>query len=261
MPEFRGAGSGGGYPYVYDASILRYFAAIAVGMWLAIDDARAPRRRLVVVALAVPSVAYIAAAGTDPSMFPSFVHGFTLVTNFAAVPWAAAMLLAALHLWPARSVPGSGWLERLGAASYEVFLVQVVWLGVLQDRGQVPFLVAAIASGLLGCALHRVLTASPSARSACAAAHSRAARPPSAPRNRRSSELPVPADWCSVPLAFREAAEGDESDQRDDEPDDEAPHDHQDDADDDEDAAESDAAGVAACPWFCHELPPRGVWN
>ena len=62
-------------------------------------------------------------------------------------------------LWPARSVPGTGWLERLGVASYEVFLVQVVWLGVLQDRGLMHFLVAALASGLLGYALHRVLTA------------------------------------------------------------------------------------------------------
>ena len=37
--------------------------------------------------------------------------------------------------------------------------MQVVWLGVLQERGQVPFLVAVVASGILGCALHRVLTA------------------------------------------------------------------------------------------------------
>jgi hypothetical protein len=40
-----------------------------------------------------------------------------------------------------------------------VFLVQAVWLGVLTDRGQVPFLVAALASGVLGWALHRLLTA------------------------------------------------------------------------------------------------------
>ena len=159
--RLQGAGSAGGYPYAYDACILRYFAAIAVGMWLAIDDGRKARRRLVVVALAVPSLAYIAVAGTDPAALPSFVHGFTLATNFAAVPWAATMLLAALHLWPARGVPGTGWLERLGVASYEVFLVQVVWLGVLTERGQVPFLVAALASGLLGWALHRVLTATP----------------------------------------------------------------------------------------------------
>jgi peptidoglycan/LPS O-acetylase OafA/YrhL len=159
VPLFRGAGSQGGYPYAYDACILRYFAAIAVGMWLAIQDDRMARRRLVVVALAVPSLAYIAVAGTDPAQFPSLVHGFTLATNFAVVPWAATMLLAALTLWPERSVPGTGWLERLGAASYEVFLVQFVWLGVLTERGQVPFLVAAVACGLLGYALHRVLAA------------------------------------------------------------------------------------------------------
>ena len=87
------------------------------------------------------------------------MHGFTLASNFAAVPWAATMLLGALHLWPARGVPGTGWLERLGVASYEVFLVQVVWLGVLQDRGLTQFLVATLATGLLGWALHRALTA------------------------------------------------------------------------------------------------------
>jgi peptidoglycan/LPS O-acetylase OafA/YrhL len=156
---FRGAGSRGGYPYAYDACLLRYFAAIAVGMWLAIEDGRMARRRLVVVALAVPSIAYIALAGTDPPAFPDFVHGFTLATNFAAVPWAATMLLAGLSLWPARGVRGTGWLERLGVASYEIFLVQLVWLGVLTDRGQVPFLVATIASGALGWALHRALIA------------------------------------------------------------------------------------------------------
>jgi len=158
---FRGAGSAGGYPYAYDACILRYFAAIAVGMWLAIDDQWAVRRRLVVVALAVPSLAYINVAGTDPAAFPELVHGFTLATNLAAVPWAATMLLAALLFWPARGIPGTGWLERLGVASYEVFLVQVVWLGVLTDRGQAPFLVAAVASGALGWTMHRVLSAKP----------------------------------------------------------------------------------------------------
>jgi hypothetical protein len=55
-------------------------------------------------------------------------------------------------------------------ASYEVFLMQFIWLGVLTDRGLVPFLVAALATGVLGWGLHRVLTAttvgSPSLRRA-----------------------------------------------------------------------------------------------
>jgi peptidoglycan/LPS O-acetylase OafA/YrhL len=159
VDQFKGAGSAGGYPYAYDANILRYFAAIGIGMWLAIEDRWAVHRRLVVVALAVPSLAYISVAGTDPDAFPYFVHGFTLATNFAAVPWAATMLLAALFLWPARGLPGTGWLERLGAASFEIFLVQMVWLGVLTERGQAPFVVATLASCLLGWALHRLLTA------------------------------------------------------------------------------------------------------
>ena len=116
VDDFKGAGSLGGYPYAYDASILRYFAAIAVGMWLAIDDERAPRRRLVVVALAVPSLAYIPVAGTDPAAFPYFVHGFTLATNFAAVPWAATMLLGRCTSGPpagSRARAGSsGWASR-----------------------------------------------------------------------------------------------------------------------------------------------------
>ena len=158
VPDFRGAGSAGGYPYAYDACILRYFAAIAVGMWLAIDDSGWRAAGSWSSRSRCPASAYIAVAGTDPAAFPFFVHGFTLATNFAVVPWAATMLLAALYLWPARGVPGTGWLERLGVASYEAFLVQVVWLGVLTDRGLVPFIVAALASGLLGWALHRALT-------------------------------------------------------------------------------------------------------
>jgi peptidoglycan/LPS O-acetylase OafA/YrhL len=155
VPAFKA----GGYNYAYDACILRYFAAIAVGMWLAIDDEHAGRRRVAVLALAPLSLVYIAVARSDPSAFPFLVPGFTLTTNFAAVPWATAMLLAALRLWPARGVPGTGWLERLGIASYEVFLVQIVWFGVLPERGGVRFVVAVLACGVLGWAVHRALGA------------------------------------------------------------------------------------------------------
>jgi peptidoglycan/LPS O-acetylase OafA/YrhL len=147
------------FDYAYDACILRYFAAIAVGMWLAIDDQHARRRRLVVLALAPLSLLYIDKAGNDPSAFPYLLPGFTLATNAAAVPWAAAMLLAALRFWPAGGVPGTGWLERLGVASYEVFLVQIVWFGVLPEHGDgVRFLGDAVACGLLGWGLYRALT-------------------------------------------------------------------------------------------------------
>jgi hypothetical protein len=48
----------------------------------------------------------------------------------------------------------------------------------------------------------------------------------------------TPARPRSVPLAPREAAEGDQADERDDQPDQEAPDEDQDDPDDDDDAAQ-----------------------
>ncbi len=146
------------YPYLYDASIFRYGAAMAVGMWLAIDDEHTGRRRIVVLALVPLSLAFILTARADQDAYPLLVHGFTLTTGFAAVPWAVALMLGLLWLWPAQGIRGTGWLERLGIASYEVFLVQIVWFGVLPERGDVRYLADVVVCGLLGWALHRVLT-------------------------------------------------------------------------------------------------------
>jgi hypothetical protein len=65
---------------------------------------------------------------------------------------------------------------------------------------------------------------------------SREARP--ALRAAARARYQLGAELRSVPLAAREAPEGDESYQDDDEPDPKAPDDHQDDPDDDDDAAE-----------------------
>ena len=54
-------------------------------MWLTIGDERSARHRLVAVAFAVPSVVYIAVAGTDPALLPDFVHGFTLATSVGSL--------------------------------------------------------------------------------------------------------------------------------------------------------------------------------
>ena len=158
MPEFKGALSLGNIRNATTRTrALRL--AIAVGMWLAIDDSGRRGAGLWSVALAVP--ASRPSPSPEPTRRRSPSSCTFLASDFAAVPWAATMLLGALHFWPARGFPGTGWLERLGVASYEVFLVQVVWLGVLQDRGLMHFLVAALASGVLGWALHRVPTATP----------------------------------------------------------------------------------------------------
>ena len=85
------------------------------------------------------------------------VHGFTLHDRLRRRAVAVALMLGLLWLWPAQGIRGTGWLERLGIASYEVFLVQIVWFGVLPER-DVRYLADVVVCGLLGWALHRVLT-------------------------------------------------------------------------------------------------------
>src|SRR4029453_6670041 len=60
-----------------------------------------------------------------------------------------------------------------------------------------------------------------------------------------------PRRWGSVPLAFREAAEGDEPDQGDDQAPPEAPDDDQDDPKDHEDSAEANPSDSCVCHLCC----------
>src|SRR5215212_4697809 len=80
-------------------------------------------------------------------------------------------------------------------------------------------------------------------------------------RGRRPpTRFSTPSSRASVPLALREAAEGDQAHQSDDEPQYEAPHEHHDDADNDEDATQTNPARVAAgTTFYSHPLPPREV--
>lgn len=142
------------YPYGYDAALPRYMAAIAIGMWLALDDGRSRRRRLVVCALVPVSVVFIAIARNDPGDVDFLIPGFTLTTNFLAVPLSAAICLVALRLWPAQGMRGTGWLERTGAASFEIFLVQIIWFAVLPGRGDLRILADIAVCSALGIVLH-----------------------------------------------------------------------------------------------------------
>jgi peptidoglycan/LPS O-acetylase OafA/YrhL len=162
------------YPYAYDASILRYAAAIVVGMWLAADGARAAVRRGVIVALAPLSFAYLVVVQADPGAVDFLIPGFGVATNVAAVAWSALLMLAGLRLWPARGIRGTGWLEALGRASYHVFLVQIVWFALVPARSPWRLPLDVVVCGLLGWALYRVLPT---------------ARPARLPRRRRGAVM------------------------------------------------------------------------
>jgi len=74
----------------------------------------------------------------------------------------------------------------------------------------------------------------------------RAAFDPSAFAQSETGDVP-PRKWGSVPLALREAAEGDEPDQGDDQSPPEAPDDDEDDPEDHEDPAEADPSDSCVC--------------
>ena len=146
----------GSYPYGYDAALPRYVAAIAVGMWLALDDRRAAGRRRLVLALAPLSVAFVVAVqnGYRPGFL---VPGFGLATGLAAVPWSAALMLGAQRLWPAGGVRGTAWLEELGRASYHIFLVQIAWFGLVPGHAAWRYPADALVCCAVGWLLYRVL--------------------------------------------------------------------------------------------------------
>ena len=119
---------------LYAGNPLRWLGAFALGMWLAVDARpRAPRNRWLLLA-AAGSAAYLVAEHAAPASFTVVPDNFSEVTNLLAAPWAALLVMAGLALLPQRvtSPPGRA-LALLGAASYHVFLVQMLVIGLLDD--------------------------------------------------------------------------------------------------------------------------------
>src|SRR5215218_513743 len=116
----------------YQGSPLRYLALVAFGVWLWTDRRLTARRNLAVLLLAVPSAAYLVLDQLRPDSVPFFAAGFLRITNYVAAPWAVLLVMCGLRWLPADA---SGTrvgrsLVRLGRASYHIYLVQMLWMGV-----------------------------------------------------------------------------------------------------------------------------------
>lgn len=103
--------------YLYSASILRYLFAIGLGMWIATGKTVLP--------LAIPSLVYVAAyaGGREIPFFSSLWQP----QNVVSFGYSAAVVEVGLRWLPAhRSL-----ISKLGRASYHVFLVQMLWFGLV----------------------------------------------------------------------------------------------------------------------------------
>lgn len=105
--------------YLYSSCVLRYAFAIGLGMWIASGHTTVP--------LALPSALYLGAFATGWTM-PSVISLWQ-PQNFVGFGYASTLVEIGLKYLPGRK----GMMSALGAASYHIFLVQILWFG--QVRG------------------------------------------------------------------------------------------------------------------------------
>jgi peptidoglycan/LPS O-acetylase OafA/YrhL len=156
--------------YLYEAAILKYGAAIFAGMWLARVDVTGPAATALSV-LAAAGVLYLVELHQSPARFHWLMNSFSRSTSFISVFFAVWLVWAALRL-PAP--PGRGGpyrlLERLGLASYHIFLVQMIWFGALTTRWWPVAIAGMAACSLIGYGFYATLDRGASRRGAAASA-------------------------------------------------------------------------------------------
>jgi len=124
-------------PYLYSACILRYLAAIAMGLWIADELAETgtvclgARRNRFILTIVPFSLAYLIVGQFIRQPVPFFVDNWGL-QNILGFPYA--VLLVAI-LVRARAIVAATLrrlvrsVETLGRASYHIFLLQMLFFG------------------------------------------------------------------------------------------------------------------------------------
>ena len=136
--------------YLYEAGIFKYLAAIAAGMWLT-RISMTPRVFLGLSVLAAASFAYLVVLHQSPGHFGWLIPSFTRSTNFLSVFYAIWLTVAGMRWLTPRPWPGAyGLLERLGQASYHIFLLQIVWFGAITNRSGAVGILGIAVCCLLG---------------------------------------------------------------------------------------------------------------
>jgi peptidoglycan/LPS O-acetylase OafA/YrhL len=150
--------SGPAHGYIYEAAIAKYALAIMAGVWLSrIHIGR--RGFIALTAGALVGVIYLIILHQSPGDFGWLVPSFSRSTNFISVVYAVWLTVAGIRLLPNRSTnPVYGLLERLGRASYHIFLVQIVWFGAVTTRSWPAAILGMAVCCMLGHAFYMVMS-------------------------------------------------------------------------------------------------------
>lgn len=143
--------------YLYDATLVKYDVVLLAGFWL--GHVRITRRLLAYLSpLAFLAGGYLVALHLEPGSFNWLIPSFSRSTNFISAPYAIWLTCVGLLLLPdaSRNLLTTG-LAALGRASYHIFLVQMVWFGVLGNSRWYGAVGGMLAAGILGYAYYRLL--------------------------------------------------------------------------------------------------------
>ena len=116
--------------FLYSACVLRYGAAIALGIWIADDESFASCRNWFVLPYAVVGFLYILASQTTAFALPFLPDWGT--QNLVSFGWALFLTLVLLKGLRVVSLPPrwSSGLCRVGQASYEIYVFQIAWFSL-----------------------------------------------------------------------------------------------------------------------------------
>jgi peptidoglycan/LPS O-acetylase OafA/YrhL len=154
-PHVHALGAAGpAHGYIYEAAIVKYGLAILAGVWLSrIELGR--RGFALLSVLALGGIVYLVVLHQDPNGFAWLVSSFSRTTNFISVFYAVWLTYVGIRLIPPKSSrPAYGALEKLGRASYHVFLVQIVWFGAITTRSWPMAIIGILASSAIGYAFY-----------------------------------------------------------------------------------------------------------
>ncbi|MBD1396130.1 acyltransferase family protein [Pontibacter sp. JH31] len=120
--------------YLYDAAFFRYLSAIALGMWLArLASGEQPRVKWFVILSGLASALYLYIHQYQGVSLP-YIRPEWQAQLVLTFPYATLLIYLAILLFPQRSDNQLFvTMAQIGKASYHIFLVQVLYFGLMPE--------------------------------------------------------------------------------------------------------------------------------
>ncbi len=150
-------------PYIYSAALPRFIPFFALGAVLAdymIHGRSLPRWWW---AAGLVSVVYLVIVYRDAQAFPLADNDWRRWGQTFASAFYPALLVVVGLRWLPRELTNRAWrlLALLGAASYEIFLLQILWFSLVAPPSYAKVIPSIVICCLAGLAFHRALNSVP----------------------------------------------------------------------------------------------------